>query len=135
MHRIAASILSADRRRLPDEVRRLVAAGVDAIHMNVVDAEDRPNLSLGHLACAAIRAHCTLPIHVHLRVPARRALVDNFAEAGADLLILQSAAGLDAPAMLAQVRAALEVKRGEALPVQLVDEREDVNPPHLAYLE
>ena len=106
MHRIAASILSADRRRLPDEVRRLVAAGVDAIHMNVVDAEDRPNLSLGHLACAAIRAHCTLPIHVHLRVPASRALVENFAEAGADLLILQSAAGLDAPAMLALVRAA-----------------------------
>ena len=106
MHRIAASILSADRRRLPDEVRRLVAAGVDAIHMNVVDAEDRPNLSLGHLACAAIRAHCTLPIHVQLRVPASRALVENFAEAGADLLIVQPTPGQDMVALLAQVRAA-----------------------------
>lgn len=106
MHRIAASILSADRRRLPDELRRLVAAGADAIHLNVIDAEDRPNVDLGHLACAAIRANCRLPIHVHLRVPARSALVEKFAEAGADLLIVQPARGQDTAALLVQVHAA-----------------------------
>lgn len=105
MHRIAASILSADRRRLPDALRRLVAAGADAIHLNVVDAEDRPNVDLGHLACAVIRASCRLPVHVHLRVPASSALVERFAEAGADLLVVQALPGQDMAALLAQVRA------------------------------
>ncbi|MES2717280.1 MAG: ribulose-phosphate 3-epimerase [Pseudomonadota bacterium] len=105
MHRILASVLSADRRRLPGEVRRLVAAGADAIHMNVVEAEDRPNLNLGHLTCAAIRASCTLAIHVHLRVPASATLLERFAEAGADLLIVQAAAAQNTAALLAQVQA------------------------------
>lgn len=104
MHRIAASILSADRRRLPDELRRLATAGIDAVHMNVVDADDRPNLDLGHATCSAIRAHSTLPVHVHLRVPATRALIDRFAEAGADLQIVQWAPGQDTAALLGQVR-------------------------------
>ncbi|HOB96531.1 MAG TPA: hypothetical protein PK306_17730 [Aquabacterium sp.] len=106
MHRIAASILSADRRRLPDELRRLVAAGVDAVHLNVRGAEDRSNLDLGHLSCAAIRTACALPVQVHLRVPASRALIHRFAEASADLVIVQWAPGQDTAALLDRVRAA-----------------------------
>ncbi len=104
MHRIAASILSADRRRLPDELRRLATTGIDAVHMNVLDADDRPNMDLGHLTCAAIRAASALPVHVHLRLPSTVALIDRFAEAGADLLIVQWSAGQDTAALLAQVR-------------------------------
>lgn len=106
MHRIAASILSADRRQLPDAVRQLAAAGVDAIHMNVVQADERPNLDLAHLACASIRAACALPIHVHLRVPASTTLLERFAEAGADMLILHPERGQDIQGLLATVRAA-----------------------------
>lgn len=106
MHRIAASILSADRRRLPAELRRLATAGIDAVHMNVLDADDRPNMDLGHLTCAAIRTASALPVHVHLRLPATPALVDRFAEAGADLLIVQWAAGQDTAALLQRVHAA-----------------------------
>ena len=106
MHRIAASILSADRRRLPDELRQLVTAGIDAVHMNVLDADERPNLDLGHLTCAAMRDGCPLPLHVHLRVPAGVALIDRFAEAGADLQILQWSRSQDTAALLARVRAA-----------------------------
>lgn len=83
---IAASILSADRVHLDDEVRRVVAAGADAVHINVIDSHDRPNLMLGHMVCAQLRAHCSVPIGVHLRVPAVDALVERFAEAGADLI-------------------------------------------------
>ena len=86
MVRIAASILSADRVHLDDEVRRVVAAGADALHLNVIDSHDRPNLMLGHMVCAQLRPHCSVPIGVHLRVPAVDALVERFAEAGADLI-------------------------------------------------
>jgi ribulose-phosphate 3-epimerase len=91
VYRIAASILSADRLRLGDEVRRVVAAGADAIHLNVIDAEDRPNLTLGHMVCASLRQHCPLPIGVLLRVPAKAALVERFAEAGADSITVHAA--------------------------------------------
>jgi len=106
MHRIAASILSAGRPQLPDAVRRLAAAGIDAVHLNVVQADDRPNFDLAHLACASIRAGCALPLHVQLRVPASDGLVETLAEAGADLLIVQPVAGHDMPALLARIRAA-----------------------------
>lgn len=86
MHRLAASIGTADRLRLADEVRRVVDAGVDAIHLNVIDADDRPNLSMGHMVCAQLREHCAVPIGVQLRVPAIDALIERFAEAGADLI-------------------------------------------------
>lgn len=86
MATIAASILSANRAQLDDEVRRVIAAGVDAIHINVIDSHDRPNLAPGHTVCAQLRAHCTVPIGVQLRVPAVDALIERFAEAGADLI-------------------------------------------------
>lgn len=86
MFHIAASILSADRVHLDDEVRRVSAAGADALHINVIDSHDRPNLTLGHMVCAQLRQHCDLPIGVHLRVPAVDALIERFAEAGADLI-------------------------------------------------
>lgn len=106
MHRIAASILSAGRPQLPDAVRRLAAAGIDAVHLNVVQAEDRPNFDLAHLACASIRAACALPLHVQLRVPASAALIERFAEAGADLLILHAEPQADLRALLDCARSA-----------------------------
>ena len=72
----------------------------------MVQADDRPNLDLAHLACGSIRAACALPIHVQLRVPASAGLLDRFAEAGADLLILHPERGQDTLGLLARVRAA-----------------------------
>lgn len=92
MHSIAASILSADRLHLGDELRRVVAAGADAIHLNIIESEDRPNLTLGHMVCASLRQQCPVPIGVLLRVPANEALVERFAEAGADRITVQATA-------------------------------------------
>lgn len=104
MHRIAASIGSADRLRLDDEVRRVVEAGVDAVHLNVIDADDRPNLSMGHMVCAQLRANCPVPIGVQLRVPALDALIERFAEAGADLITLHPKASSAPEATLKLIR-------------------------------
>lgn len=103
MHTIAASILSADRLHLPEETRAAVVAGVDAIHLNVIGSEDRPNLTLGHIVCASLRPHCSVPLHAHLHVPAVDGLIEAFAEAGADLITVH-ASGAATRATLQRIR-------------------------------
>ena len=86
MHRIAASILSADFARLGEEVNNVVAAGADLIHFDVMDNHYVPNLTVGPLICAAIRPLTRVPIDVHLMVKPVDRIVPDFAKAGADLI-------------------------------------------------
>jgi ribulose-phosphate 3-epimerase len=81
---IAPSILSADFARLGEEVREVLAAGVDLIHFDVMDNHYVPNLTVGPLVCDALRkAGITAPIDVHLMVRPVDRLVPDFAKAGA----------------------------------------------------
>jgi len=81
---IAPSILSADFARLGDEVDRVLAAGADWVHFDVMDNHYVPNLTIGPLVCEALRRHgVTAPIDVHLMVEPVDRLVPDFAKAGA----------------------------------------------------
>ncbi len=81
---IAPSILAANFARLGDDVDRVLAAGSDMVHFDVMDNHYVPNLSVGPMVCSALRKHgVTAPIDVHLMVEPVDALVGMFADAGA----------------------------------------------------
>ena len=84
--RIAPSLLSADFARLGEEVRDVIDAGADLIHVDAMDNHYVPNLTVGPLVCAAIRAHASVPIDVHLMVKPVGRIVPEFAKAGATLI-------------------------------------------------
>ena len=67
-YRIAPSILSADFARLGEEVQRVIAAGADWIHFDVMDNHYVPNLTFGPMVCAALKPYATVPLDVHLMV-------------------------------------------------------------------
>ena len=86
LFRIAPSILSADFARLGEEVSRVVEAGADLIHFDVMDNHYVPNLTFGPMVCAALKPYAAVPVDVHLMVEPVDDLIQSFAKAGADII-------------------------------------------------
>jgi ribulose-phosphate 3-epimerase len=104
--RIAPSILAADFARLGEEVRAVEAAGADYLHMDVMDGRFVPNITIGPPVVAAIRKVTKLPIDVHLMIVEPERYIDEFAQAGADLISVHLEGSAHLHRTVEQIRAA-----------------------------
>jgi len=83
---ISPSILSGDFSQLGNEIQRLEKGGADMIHVDVMDGHFVPNLTIGPPVIKSLRKHSTLPFDVHLMISPVHKYIENFANAGADII-------------------------------------------------
>ncbi len=85
---VVPSILSADFSRLGDQVREAETGGADRIQIDVMDGRFVPNITVGPLIVEAVRSHCALPLETHLMIVEPERYLEDFAAAGADVIIV-----------------------------------------------
>lgn len=83
---IAPSILSADFSRLAEEIKDVESCGADMIHIDVMDGIFVPNITIGPPVIKSLRKTTRLPFDVHLMIEEPNRYIDNFAEAGSDII-------------------------------------------------
>lgn len=85
---IVPSILSADIARLGEQVREAEAGGADRLQIDVMDGRFVPNITFGPLVVEAVRPLTSLPLEAHLMIVEPERYVEDFAKAGADVIIV-----------------------------------------------
>lgn len=92
MIKIAPSILSADFSRLGEEIIRLEKADADIIHIDVMDGHFVPNITIGPPVIKALKLVSELPFDVHLMIEDPDRYIDEFIDAGADIVSVHAEA-------------------------------------------
>jgi ribulose-phosphate 3-epimerase len=123
--KLSPSILNADFGRLAEQVREAEAAGADYLHVDVMDGQFVPNISLGPAIVAAIRQATTIPLDLHLMIEEPRRFLREFVEAGAGIMTVHAEAVRHLHATVAAIQDA-GIKAGVALnpatPLSAVEE-------------
>ena len=85
---IVPSILSADFTRLGEQVQEAEAAGANRIQIDVMDGHFVPNITMGPIVVEAVRRCTSLPLEAHLMITNPEQYIEDFARAGADVIIV-----------------------------------------------
>lgn len=101
---LSPSLLSANFGRLAEECRDMEQAGVTWLHLDVIDGVFAPNITFGIPVIASLRKQCSLFFDAHLMVHNPSRYVEDFARAGADLIVVHAEAEVHLQRCLARIR-------------------------------
>ena len=104
MIKIAPSILSGDFANMGRTVEQATEWGADYIHFDVMDGVFVPNITFGMPMCKAIRRHTALPIDAHLMITLPEKYVEQFCDAGADIVTFHPDASEDVAGALDAIK-------------------------------
>jgi ribulose-phosphate 3-epimerase len=104
MPKIAPSFLSADFSRLAHQIEEVEKSGAEYIHLDVMDGHFVPNISFGALIVDAVRKKTDLILDVHVMISHPGQYLQDFADAGADILTVHIEVDEDLPALLSRIQ-------------------------------
>ncbi len=105
MIKISPSILACDFANLQSEIKKVEDAGVEYLHIDVMDGIFVPNITLGPCVVSAIRKYSKLFFDVHLMITDPIRYIDDFAKAGADLITIHVESTFDVDAAIDRIKA------------------------------